>query len=440
MFKGSILRRAAGILLCSALLLAVLTLPFAGPARAAEIITSDTEAVWPAGQTLEDDLVIAGQRVRVEGTVHGDVFAFGQTVEVSGVIEGNLFVGAQYFTNSGSVDGSVYAFAYTLTAESATLVADNFYGFGFSVQTDEGSQVDRSLYAFGYQAILNGQVGRDVTFNGAAFQLNGDVGRNLIVRISEPDRAEYRDYGQWTMWMPAGGEIIPPGYEVGDQASIGGETDYQVIEMPTDQEWAYTPDAPTLWGIAVAAAVIARVGEFITLFLVGALLLLLWPTQVARVEQQVTKHAWRSLGLGVLGAILFPFALVLAAVLIVLLGILIGIVTLGQLAVYVFGIGFVLLGLVTMLLCFAAMVATKAIISQMVGKWLLGAANISLQDSRWMALLALLVGVFIYAGIRLIPVLGWLVAGFVIVLGFGAMLGAWWIKEPAVAARRGRKK
>jgi hypothetical protein len=439
MFKSTTLRRATGIVFLSLLLLAVLALPFAGPAQAAEIITGEPDAILPAGTTIEDDLVIAGTQVRVDGTVRGDVFAFGQTVEVNGVIEGNLFVGAQYFTNSGSIDGSVYAFAYSVTASGETRITDNLYGFGFSVQADAGSQVTRSLYAFGYQASLAGEVGRDVTFGGAAFRLDGAVGRNLIVRISEPQETRYQGYGPWTMWMPSGVEFLAPGYEIGDQASVAGETDYQVYDVPEGREWSYTPDAQTLWGLAVAATVVARVGEFITLFLVGALLYMVWPTQVGRVDTQVRRHPWRSLGLGVLGAILFPFAFLLAALLIVLLGILIGILTLGQLAIYVFGIGFLALFLATMLLCFAAMVATKSILSQMAGKWLLGAANISLEDSRWMALLALLVGVFIFVGIRLIPILGWLVAGVVIVVGFGAMLGAWLIREPAPAVRRGRK-
>jgi cytoskeletal protein CcmA (bactofilin family) len=435
MFKSLTWRRAASLGLFAMLLLAVLALPFAGTARAAEIITGDPNAIVPASQVIDDDLFITGQTIRIEGTVRGDVFAAGQDVEVTGTIEGNLFVAAQFFANNGRVDGGIYTFAYVVNIGSASVVSDNVYGGAFSVETDEGSQIGRSLYVMGYQGIVSGEVGRDLNFTGAALQLNGDVGRNLTVRIGEPTEGE--NY-EWNSWMPGNIQTIAPGFEQANDSTVGGETDYQVVDYDTNAA-NYAPNAPTMWGLVVAATVIIRVGEFMTLFLVGALLLLLWPAPVKRVEEQITKHPWRSLGLGVLGLILYPFAFVLAAVLIVMLGLLVGLVTLGQLAGYVFGFGFLLLGLVTLAVCFAAMVASKAIISQMVGKWLLGTFNVSL-DNRWMSLLALLVGVFIFVAIRLIPVFGWLVAALVIVLGFGAMIGALWLKEPVQAARRRKAK
>ncbi|MCL5428524.1 MAG: hypothetical protein M1347_01815 [Chloroflexi bacterium] len=424
--------RVLSIFAISVILFSALALSFASPARAAEIVTGDPDALVPADQVIDDDLVITGQNVRIEGTVYGDVFAAGSQVEVTGTIDGNLFVGSQLFINNGTVNGSVYSFSYVTNTGPAAFVADNLIGFAFSVATEEGSFVGRSVYALAYQAIISGQVARDVTFNGAAFRLNGNVGRNLTVQVAEPNPDAPAGYGPW-MWVPGNVEFIQPGYEVAE-GIVGGETDIQVIPYTPDSVPSVEPT--TLWGFAVASWIFNRVGEFISLFLVGALLFLLWPAQMRRMEEQMTRHPWRSLGLGFLTAFLFPFVFVLAALIIIMLGILFGVISLGQLAGPVLVIGFLLLGLATVVFFIAGLLAAKAIFGHLVGSRLLQS---SVEDNRWGMLLALLVGLLLYEVVALVPILGWLVALVVILLGWGAMAGALWIKEAKPQARKARK-
>jgi cytoskeletal protein CcmA (bactofilin family) len=439
MLQSNKSRRNVSIFALSVLVLSVLALTLASPAsaaaNAAEIITGNPDAVVPAGQVIDDDLFITGQNVRIEGTVNGDVFAAGSQVEVTGTIEGNLFVGAQLFTNNGTVNGGVYSFSYVAVTGPTAYVADNMFGFAFAVQTEAGSFIGRSAYAFAYQADVSGQIGRDLNVYGSALHFDGSIGRNLRAEISEPRGDRNVDYGPWMVWMPANVTIMQPGYDVA-AGTVTGETDIQVVEYQAPTAPNMPVSAPTLWGLAVAAWVVNRIGEFIALFLLGILLYLVWPKQMTRVEDQITTHPWRSLGLGFLAAVLFPFAFILAVVIIILLAVLLGVISLGHLAGPVLALGFLLLGLATTVFFIAGLLAAKAIIGHLVGGFILRS---SVEDKGWGMVLILLVGLLLYEIVALVPILGWLVALVVIFLGLGAMAGALWIKDAKPKARKARR-
>jgi cytoskeletal protein CcmA (bactofilin family) len=436
MLHRSKVSRNISLIAISAIILAALALTIApSQAQAAEIITGNPDAVLRAGQVVDDDLFITGQNVRIEGTVNGDVFAAGSQVEVTGTIDGNLFVGAQVFTNNGTINGGVYSFSYVAVTGPNAMVADNMFGFAFAVQTEAGSYIGRSAYAFAYQADISGQIGRDLNVYGSALHVDGMIGRNLKAEISEPRSDQNLDYGPWMMWMPANVTIMQPGYDVAS-GTVGGETDIQVVEYqaPTPQNMPVS--APTLWGLAVAAWIVTRIGEFISLFLLGILLYLVWPAPMKRVEDQITGHPWRSLGLGFLAAVLFPFAFILAVVVIVLLAVLFGVISLGHLVAPILGLGFLLLGLATTVFFIAGCMAAKSIVGHLVGGFILRS---SVEDKGWGMVLILLVGLLLYEIVALVPILGWLVACVVIFLGLGAMAGALWIKDAKPKARKARR-
>jgi hypothetical protein len=181
------------------------------------------------------------------------------------------------------------------------------------------------------------------------------------------------------------------------------------------------------------------VGEFLSLFLVGILLIAVWPKQVAEVQTQITQRTWRSLGVGFLAAILFPFAFLLAIAVVILAGLLIGLISLGHLAPIVFFGGFMLLGLATLVFFFAGLLAAKSIFSHLIGERLFQSTSYETQGNFWGGVLALLVGLLLYEVVMLIPILGWLVAVVIVLLGLGAIIGAFWLKDKTPARKTTRK-
>jgi cytoskeletal protein CcmA (bactofilin family) len=421
------LTRAGG----AVLLLVLLALPIAGAAQAGSGITLADDGFIAQGEVVDNDLFISGEKVQVDGDVNGDVFATGQEVVINGNVAGNVFLAGQILEVNGVVDGSVYGAGYSLKIGPTSQVSGNIYSAGFSFESTAGSVVDRNLYSVGYQAILNGNVGRDALFSGAALQLNGNVGRDLTVEISESsDTSDAPDF-----YMPGEVEVIEPGYVKSAQATVGGEIDYQVTQYDTGTSGEEVVAA------TAADAVRARIGEFVALFIVGAVLLNAWPSQTHRVEEQIQKQPLQSLGWGLALVILFPVVLILAIVVVIMLAILLGIITLGELVTTVLGFGAIGITILSVVFGFVLWMASKAIFGHLVGEKLFDRFSPSTLDSRWGALLALALGVLIYEVVRSIWILGAVVAFFVVLIGLGAVAVVWRSQsaKPLPAKRKTRK-
>ena len=63
------------------------------------IITSDT---IPAGDVIDNDVIITGTNVVIDGTVNGDVVAFGSSVTLNGTVHGSLVSVADEVASTGT--------------------------------------------------------------------------------------------------------------------------------------------------------------------------------------------------------------------------------------------------------------------------------------------------------------------------------------------------
>jgi hypothetical protein len=124
-----------------------------------------------------------------------------------------------------------------------------------------------------------------------------------------------------------------------------------------------------------------------------------------------------------------------------MLAILLGIITLGELVSTVLGFGVVGIAILSVLFGFVLWMASKAIFGHLVGEKLFDRLSPSTLDSRWGALLALAVGVLIYEVVRIIPIVGAIVAFFVVLIGLGAVAVVWRSQsaKPQPAKRKTRK-
>src|SRR5512145_1183803 len=108
-------------ILFSAMLLALLTLSVALPARAFEERTGDTITI-AADEILEDDLYAAAQTIIVDGVIKGDLIAGAQTIIINGTVEGDLLVGARDVIINGTIqdDARIFGAAF-LIGENAVI-------------------------------------------------------------------------------------------------------------------------------------------------------------------------------------------------------------------------------------------------------------------------------------------------------------------------------
>ena len=407
-------------------LAALLALPFATPASAGEVFPGDPDAIVPAGTTIEDDVFMAGRVVRVDGDVRGNVFATGQEIIINGSVDGTLFAAGQVLTINGEVAGSVFGAGYAIEYGSDAQVGGSVHFGGFSLKAEEGSQFARSLYMGGYQADLSGDIGRDVIASLSALRLNGNVDRDVLLELNEPQNASQTNPDDFTFYIPGNVQVLPLGIDQGQGSTIGGELDYTVIPQNIEiPEVPVTIDAPRVADDVVGAYVSnwvrTRVGDFFALLIVGALFFTWLPKQSSQAVEELEQRPFGNMGWGLLVALLFPLAFVIAILIVILLAVLAGLITLGELVGTIVSLGG--LGIAALWIGFSLIfwMLSKTVIVYLVGSKLLERVRPETLDSRWALLIILALGLLIYEILRAIPILGAAIALLVILAGVGAL-------------------
>jgi hypothetical protein len=431
--------------------------------RNAQAMEVDNGGRIEAGETVNDDIILSadvvvmdgkvegmliamGNDVTINGTVNGDVFISGAnaTVTENAVINGNLFFGGQALKMNGKLDGSMFVGGSTCVVEAKTSIKRNLYFGGFSLTTVGGSKIEKDLFVGGYQAVLRGDVGRDVKMGGAALQLDGKVGRDVIADVGEPGKSEentgwmrYMPFFQYGMTNP-----IDSGLHIGKDAQIAGKLTYT---SPANQDTAV--ESKPVGGIVYQTPVpgdtnkpreevkftvspfkwildwmVGRLRDLVTLLALGALVLWLLPVLLKKVADQAWDKTLPSALWGLITIVVGYAGAVIAGLLILGVGILLGILTIGGLTQTLFGVGFSSLTFVVTIFTLLVSYGSKLVIAYLAGIWLYQKmapqADLGKYGHKF---LGLLVGVLIYVILSGIPFLGWLVSLAVTLVGVGAM-------------------
>lgn len=408
----------------------ILLVSTSGVAYAVEIIDSGT---IPESEVIDDDVFIGGDTVVVDGTVNGDLFAAGNTVTINGTVNGSLVVAAQTIQINGKVSGSIYGASSAISFGENLVVGRNVYYAGFGLETKKGSLINRDLLVTGYQAVLYGNVGRDVLAAVGALHLNGGVGRDVKAEVSSPDEG----FGGNIPFLtpPGSPAMVASGLHVSDSAQIGGSLVYTseavqseaIKSEPTGGVVYQTPQPaqtteerkPTvIVEQGIGRWILNRLRDLTTILVLGGLALWLIPTTLQKVTERARREPLPSAGWGAISIIVGYAGAFMLALSIIALGVFLGVLTLGGLAKTVFGIGFSTLGLAFTIFSLLISYGSKVIVSLLAGKILLQKIAPQFAEHKvW----PLLIGVIVYVLIRSIPFLGWLVGIAVTLIGFGAM-------------------
>lgn len=380
------------------------------PVQAADFRSGDNVVIG-AEEVVDDDLFVSGNRVEINGTVRGDLFAAGAEVVVNGDVEGSLVIAGQTVNVAGSIGGSVYGGAYSLTVGPEAEVGRNLYFGGFSLTTASGSTIGRSLYAGSYQTIHSGEVANNLEVSSAALEVNGRVGGDVRGEVADPESTTGPGF---MPGFPGAVTIVDPGLRVSDQAEIGGDVDVTVTQ-------AAEGGGAGFFALAVETTLRQRVGEFIALLIIGAILLRFWPRLMLRASTETQTRPLPSAGRGCLATVIFFLAVPGAIIVLIALTVLGGLITFGQLSNVILGVGGSALGFAVATFLFVLTLVTKTVIAFWGGRLLLARLAPEMQPGWTTDFLALALGALIYEILRAIPFLGWLIAGIVMIVGLGAI-------------------
>lgn len=160
---------------------AIVSMAWVGISRAADVRTGD-QPVLAAGETTDNSLYIAGNMVKIHGTVKGDVFCAGQEVEVTGTVEGDVICAGQSVRVTGTVNGDVRVAGQDVDIDAA--ITGSLSTFGESVIVRKDATVARDFTFGASRVVIDGQVGRDVLGNADTAKIASHIGRNVDGEIS----------------------------------------------------------------------------------------------------------------------------------------------------------------------------------------------------------------------------------------------------------------
>ena len=333
------------------------TVAFAQEIKLGGKFRTGREVVVAADETVTTDLYATAGFVRIEGTVEGDVVASGGNVNISGQVGGDLLVGSGNADISGEVTGDARIGAGRVLV-TGSIGEDLAVGSG---QTTLAS---------------SGTVGEDFLFGTGQTNLEGRVEGNVV-----GSTGSYKRTG-----------------------TIGGTEDVNVVERGD----------PTFGDRGLYA-----LERFVSIVLIGALLLWLAPRAVDGAAETLRRRPWASLGVGVLGAFGFVVLCVLIFLVMILLSIAFGFLQVETLLGATVWGSFTLIAVVSFLFWLLVFFGAQVVVGMVLGRLAFGTER----SRRW---LALILGVLIVVVLFSIPIAGIVLGILIALFGLGAVILAFW--------------
>lgn len=400
------------------------------PVMAAELRTNSTIVVG-ATEVVNEDLYAFANNVTIDGTIKGDLVTAAGVVTINGTVEGDVLGAAQTLIINGTVGETARVAAAVIQIGPNARVNRDVAGAGASIEQKAGSIVRGDMLIGAYQALLAGEIGRNVQGGMMALDLRGNIGGDVNVEVTAEEN------GVTPIQFVSNSDVtipqVAPHLTLADSARIKGKLTYTSM-----QEAVISPAAQVSGGIEqtilppTAAAITPRVNpllvalrHLLALLLVGLLLIWLMPTWVRRRADDVQARALPTLGWGfaVFAAFLALVFLVLPLVIMMIAGFF-GLLTLGRLVLLTVSTG--LLAEAALIISFFVFVSYVAqiIMSYLVGRWLLQRVQAAWVEQPFVPLA---VGLVLYVILAAIPWLGALTNLLVACFALGAALD--WVRE-----------
>ncbi len=338
-------------------------------------------------EMIDDDVILLGQSIDVEGKVMGDVYAFGQTIKITGDVAGTIFTGgATVVINARSV-GTVLAAGGSI--EILSPVKRNAVLTGGKICVCGNGRVGKDLRVYGGNLSIDGSVDGTVRGSVGKFVLAGKSGR-VKMNVDQATIKSSAEIMGDLILTAANDPVIEEG------AAITGE---QRISKPkADEAGAFFAALAPMFALIFT---LIKIIMFIAKIIVGILLIAIFRRFVRRIMDTLITKTWLSLGWGFLAIIAIPVAIV------ILCSILIG-YPLAVLGVYAYSV-----------LWYLSSIFVALVLGELVMKLFKKEGEKSLYWS-------FIIGIIILFIVGFIPILNFLVRIATLLFGFGAIvMGSW---------------
>lgn len=324
-------------------------------------------------EVINDDLFIGGNFVSVDGTINGDLICAVSNAVVNGTIKGDLIVAGGTVILKGSIGDDLIVAGGNIIVD--TNIKDNAIMAGGGINVGEEAKIGRDLLLGAGQAVLAGEVKRNLKTSSKTLTVQGKIGGDLKGRFDQ--------------------ELV-----VTSSAEIKGNLDYKAPSEAKLEEGAKIL-GETKWERLEKARVLPRlistwkIFDGLGLIILGLIMAFFLPNQIKKVLSIFNQSPVKSFGWGLV--LFFVIPLVSLVALFTLVGI--------------------PLAIVLLCLYLASLILSKTL----VGIWL-GTKVISCFRKEVSFILGAVLGCLILAVLMIVPYFGFLIKLTAIIFGLGAII------------------
>jgi len=352
----------------------IMLLLFAVPTTATEFRQGDNIAIT-SDQVIDDDLVVVGGTIVIDGTVNGDLIVAGGTVKISGTVNGDVIAAGGTLTIGGNVADDIRIVGGNIEIDG--FVGDNAMIFGGNIAVGEGSHIGGDLNVGGGNVEIYGGVDGNVVGGGGNIKLAGEIGGDVSLNSDNVIKVlpSAKIKGNFDYSSKVSAEI--------PENIVIGEITHKIPTEPAPKKAFESPILSKLWG-------------FLSLLVVGIIIVSFAPRLTLQVHNTILTSFWKSIGVGFLFLIVVPILSII-------------------LLVTIIGIPVALIILISYVI---ALYVSKVFVGFSLGQIILERLKKEPKSLIW----PLAIGLLLIALVTSIPVIGFFVSLGCVVLGFGALL------------------
>lgn len=404
-----------------------------------EIFQGD-QCVIDAETIIDGDVLVLCRALRVDGTIEGSLFGAALTAEINGSIRDDIYMVAGQLDVRGEVGEDIIFGGPVLQIHPTSQFTDDWghlISLSLSSRLLDGARIPASVTSVSYQLLLDGDIGRDVSFWGSALRVNGTVAGDIDATVGDAQNGDASQLQTLLAPFRFEVELIDPGLIVSDTAQVDGDLRYTapvagsiegqlaseaiytpIVTLPDFTQIDFTEEENAAW---LRGYISGAVREFVSLLVLGSLGLLIIPRAVQIPLQTLRWRPINSVGVGIMSFFMSFVVWIVTLLLLALLVIIFLVLNLSDLVVVtILSFGLLNVGAAS-LFFFLAFYVSRILVALAVGRFIV---RVALGDdgSQRIVYLSLAVGTALISLVVWLPLLGWIFNALALVLGLGALV------------------
>ncbi len=266
-------------------------------------IPKDESYIMESDEVIDGNLFIAGEEIRLYGTITGDLYAAGGVLEIAGTVNGDVYSTGGQVIVSGTVGQDLHVIAGEFDMLNAT-IGDSVIIASGDVTTDLNTSIGGNMiFATGVAQVAS-SVGRDIVGATGLFNFSGATGGDLLLAADDLKLVD---------GASVSGDFV---YRAEDQAYIANDVTVAGETVFKEINWDKYQFNPADW-MKTAVNWIMILISFIFTLVLGAVLIPFFPKQFAFADKAVQKRPILSPTVGFLSFVSFFVVLLITMVLVI---------------------------------------------------------------------------------------------------------------------------